>query len=243
MAGALDGKVAVITGSAKGIGRMVAGAYAREGAKVVLADVDESRLKVTADEIGSSALAVVTDVTDEESVRQCMARAAQHFGGIDILVNDAGIVPHFQWGVPKWPRVRDMENSFWERVQGVNLGGTFRCTKHALPYIEQRGGGHVISLHGGGGERSVAYTTTKEAIRVFTRYVAVEERPANVCLVCVSPGSAIATEDAPDDARQRLPGPETLEPLFLLAAQAPMDLSGKTVRLKDDALEVMPDWI
>ncbi|HLG71119.1 MAG TPA: SDR family oxidoreductase [Chloroflexota bacterium] len=240
--GALDGKVAVITGSAKGIGRMVARAYAREGARVVLADVDEPRMKATAGEIGSAALPIVTDVTNEESVRQCMARAAEQLGGIDILVNDAGIVPHFNWGVPRWPRIRDMENAFWEKVQGVNLGGTFRCTKHALPYIEQRGGGHVISLHGGGGERSVAYTTTKEAIRVFTRYVAVEERPANVCLICVSPGSAIATEDAPEEARGRLPGPETLEPLFLLAAQAPMDLSGKTVRLVDGKLEAMPDW-
>jgi len=63
-----------------------------------------------------------------------------------------------------------------------------------------------------------------------------------VCLICVSPGSAIATEDAPEEARGRLPGPETLEPLFLLAAQAPMDLSGKTVRLVDGKLEAMPDW-
>jgi NAD(P)-dependent dehydrogenase (short-subunit alcohol dehydrogenase family) len=239
--GALDGKVAVITGSAKGIGRMVAHAYAREGARVVLADVDEARLAHTADEIGGAALPVNADVRQEESVRQLMARAVEHFGGIDILVNDAGIVPHFAWGVPKWARIRDMENAFWENVQSVNLGGTFRCTKHALPYIERRGGGHVITLHGGGGERSVAYTTTKEAIRVFTRYVAGEEREANICVICVSPGQAIATEDAPEEARQRMPGPDSLEPLFLLAAQAPIDLSGKTVKLAGGKLEALPD--
>lgn len=242
MAGALDGKVAVITGSAKGIGRMAALAFAREGAKVALVDVDEARLKDTAGEIGSAALPVATDVRSDDSVKQAMARVADHFGGIDILVNDAGIVPHFQWGVPKWDRIRDMEDAFWERVQGVNLGGTFRCTKHALPYIERRGGGHVLSLHGGGGERAVAYVTTKEAIRVFTRYVAVEERGSNICVICVSPSGAIATEDAPEEARQRLPHPDSLEPLFVLAAQAGMDLSGKTVRLKEGGLEVLPDW-
>jgi 3-oxoacyl-[acyl-carrier protein] reductase len=237
MAGVLDGKVAVITGSAKGIGRMVALSYAREGARVVLADVDEARLEATAKDIGAAALAVPTDVRLEEPVRQLMARAAEHFGGIDILVNDAGIVPHFNWGVPKWPRIRDMENDFWERVQDVNLGGTFRCTKHALPYIERRGSGHVICLHGGGGERSVAYTTTKDAIRTFARLVAMEE--PNVCVICVSPGGAIATEDAPEEARQRLPGPQTLEDLFLAAAQAGMDLAGKTVRIIDGRLQVL----
>src|SRR5713226_424815 len=175
MAGALDGRVAVITGSAKGIGRMVARSFARQGAKVVLADVDEARLKDTAGEIGAAALAVPTDVRSEDQVRALVARAAQHFGGIDLLVNDAGIVPHFQWGVPKWPRIRDMEQAFWERVQDVNLGGTFLCTKHALPHIERRGG-HIVNLHGGGGQFAVAYVTTKEAIRVFSRYVADEER-------------------------------------------------------------------
>jgi NAD(P)-dependent dehydrogenase (short-subunit alcohol dehydrogenase family) len=236
--GALDGKVAVVTGSAKGIGRMVALTYAREGARVVLADVDEPRLAAVADEIGAAAFAVPTDVRDEAQAQRLMASAAERFGGIDILVNDAGIVPHFNWGVPKWPRIRDMDNEFWERVQAVNLGGTFRCTKHALPYVEQRKG-HVISLHGGGGERSVAYTTTKDAIRTFTRLVALEE--PNVCVICVSPGGAIATEDAPEEARNRLPGPQTLEQVFLLAAQAGMDLTGKTVRYEDGQLQVLPD--
>ncbi len=236
MAGALDGKVAVITGSAKGIGRAVALAYAREGAKVALADVDESRLNAVAAEIGAAALPVVTDVRSEDSVKQLMARTAEQFGGIDIMVNDAGIVPHFQWGVPKWPRIRDMEQSFWDRVLDTNLGGTYLCTKHALPYLEQRRG-HVINLHGGGGALSCAYSVTKDAIRTFTRFVAMEEQ--DVCIVCISPQGAIATEDAPEEARQRLPAPDSVVPAFILAAQAGMDLHGKTVRLKDGALEVM----
>lgn len=239
MIGQLDGKVAIITGSAKGIGRQVALAYAREGAKVVLADMDQERLNKTQGELtgsGAEALGVITDVRSEDSVRQLMDRAASQFGGIDILVNDAGIVPHFNWGVPKWPRIRDMEWDFWRKVQETNLGGTFLCTKHALPYIERRGGGHVISLHGGGGERSIAYVTTKESIRYFTKYVADEERDSNVCLLTVSPGGAIATEDAPEEARKRLPGPETLQEVFLLAATAGMEWTGKTVQAQDGKL-------
>ena len=234
--GALDGKVAIITGSAKGIGRAVALGYAREGAKVVLADVDEKRLNDVAGEIGSAALPVMTDVRSEDSVKQLMARAAEHFGGIDVLVNDAGIVPHFQWGVPKWPRIRDMDQSFWDRVLDTNLGGTYLCTKHALPYLEKRRG-HVINLHGGGGPLSCAYSVTKDAIRTFTRFVAMEE--TDVCIVCISPGSAIATEDAPEEARQKLPGPDSVVPAFILAAQAGMDLHGKTVQLNHGKLEVL----
>ena len=236
-------KVAVVTGSAKGIGRQVALAFGREGAKLVLADADEARLRTTAQELSDMAIdcvAVPTDVRVEADVRRLVERAASHFGGIDVLVNDAGIVPHFAWGVPRWPRIREMEESFWQGVLSTNLGGTFLCTKQVLPYLEQRGGGHVINLHGGGGERACAYVVSKEAIRTFTRFVAEEEREAKVCVICVSPGQAIATEDAPEEARNRLPRPDSLDRLFLQAAQAGMELSGTTVQLRDGQLQPLP---
>jgi NAD(P)-dependent dehydrogenase (short-subunit alcohol dehydrogenase family) len=238
-------RVAVITGAAKGIGRQVALTFGREGAKVVVADVDEARLALMGNQLLSAHvehLLVATDVQKEDSVRNLMDKAASHFGGIDVLVNDAGIVPHFAWGVPKWPAIRDMDEAYWDRVLRTNLGGTFLCTKHALPHIEERGGGHVVNLHGGGGMYACAYVVTKEAIRTFTRYVADEERQRNnnICVICVSPGQAIATEDAPEEARRKLPGPDSLEQLFLKAAQAPMDLSGETVEFKDGALRKLP---
>jgi NAD(P)-dependent dehydrogenase (short-subunit alcohol dehydrogenase family) len=121
-------------------------------------------------------------------------------------------------------------------VIDTNLGGTYVCTKHALPYLEQRKG-RVINLHGGGGPLSCAYSVTKDAIQTFTRFVAMEE--PDVVIVCISPGSAIATEDAPEEARQRMPGPETVVPAFILAAQARMDMHGKTVKLIDGKLEVV----
>ena len=159
------------------------------------------------------------------------------FGKIDVLVNNAGIVPHFQWGSPKWPRIRDMEQSFWDRVLGTNLGGTFLCTKHVLPHMESRRSGHIISLHGGGGPLACAYVVSKEAIVVFTRYVAEEEREFDVCVVAMGPGGAIATETAPEEARQRMPGVDSIENRFVLASQVDMSMSGKLLDLKNGRIE------
>jgi 3-oxoacyl-[acyl-carrier protein] reductase len=239
----MNGKVVIVTGGAKGIGRYIAGTFAREGAKLVLADSDTLRLEKTFRELeeqGADVLAIRADVRDESNVRCLMAEVAGRFATIDVLVNDAGVVPHFQWGVTRWPRIRDMEKDFWERVLQTNLGGTFLCTKHVLPTMEQQRSGHILNLHGGGsGDGACAYVVSKEAIRVFTRLVAEEEREANICVVAVAPGGAIATEDAPEDARRRMPGVELVGNRFVLAAQAGMELSGKLVTLKDGQLEVL----
>jgi NAD(P)-dependent dehydrogenase (short-subunit alcohol dehydrogenase family) len=235
-------KVVIVTGGAKGIGRYVAGTFAREGAKLALADVDTLRLDRTLKEFegqGAEALAVRTDVRNEYDVRALMAAATERFGQIDVLVNNAGIVPHFQWGIGRWPAVRDMDKDFWEQVVDTNLGGTFLCTKHVLPYMRSRRAGHILNLHGGGsGTGAAAYVVTKEAIRVFTRYVAEEEKESNIRVIAVAPGGAIATEDAPEEARRRMPGVELVGNRFVLAARAGMDLSGKLMTLKDGRLEV-----
>ena len=238
----LQGQVAIITGGAKGIGRYIAHGCAREGAKVAIADVDEARMSQTADELGAlgaQVLAVPTDVRDEEAVRRLMARVAGHFGQIDVLVNDAAIVPHFAWGVPRWAPIRAMEKDFWDRVIQTNLGGTFLCTKHVLPYMEARRSGHIINLHGGGsGPGACPYVVTKEALVTFTKMVAEEVREANICVVILSPGGAIATEDAPEEARRRMQGPELAGNRFWLAAEAPMEQSGHLLTLEDGRLEI-----
>ena len=134
-----------------------------------------------------------------------------------------------------------MEESFWQRIIGTNLGGTFLCTKHVLPQMESQGGGHVLNVYGGGGLGSTggAYVITKEAIRIFSAFVAEEVRDANVCVVTVYPGAAIATENAPEEVRARMPGPDSVGQRFVLAAQADMDLSGKLLDLVDDKLQVL----
>ncbi|OGQ78989.1 MAG: hypothetical protein A3F90_07055 [Deltaproteobacteria bacterium RIFCSPLOWO2_12_FULL_60_19] len=228
----LKDKVVIVTGGGKGIGRHAARTFAQEKAKVVIADVNGEWLQKTASELGrlTETLAIDADVRDEVAVKKMVDQVVSRFGRIDVLVNNAAIVPHFAWGIPRWPRIRDMEKDFWDRVIQTNLGGTFLCTKQVLPHMEAKKSGHVINLYGGGGLKpfgACAYKATKEAIRVFTRYVAEEAREYSVCVVIFSPGVPIATEGAPEEALKRLPGPEILGKGFVLAAELPMDQSGQ----------------
>ena len=237
----LEEKVVIVTGGARGIGRHAAKTFAQEKSKVVIADIDKEWLEKTSSELGqlTETLAINADVRNEEDIKKMVDQVANRFGRIDVLVNDAAIVPHFAWGIPRWPPIRDMGKEFWDRVMQTNLGGTFLCTKHVLSHMEARKSGHIINLYGGGGIKppgACAYVVTKDAIRTFTRYVAEEVRESNVCVVILSPGVPIATEGAPEEARQRLPGPEILGNGFVLAAQLPMDLSGQIFSYKDGKL-------
>jgi 3-oxoacyl-[acyl-carrier protein] reductase len=240
----LTGKAVLITGGAKGIGRYIAHNFAREGAKLAVADIDLERMKQTANElreIGADVFTRKCDVRMEEDVRSLMKEVAERYGRIDVLVNNAGIVTHFGWGVPRWPVVRDMDKSFWDKIIETNLGGTFLCTKHVLPFMEAQRSGHIINLYGGSPPKtlgSCVYSVSKDAIRTFTRFVAEEVRESNICVVAVSPGGAIATEDAPAEVRKTMPGPEAAGNRFLLAADASMELSGQRLTLKNGKLEV-----
>jgi len=237
----LEGKVVIVTGSGKGIGRHAAKTFAQEKAKVVVADVNQEWTERTARELSplTETLAVDVDVRSEDAVKRMVDQVMRRFGQIDVLVNDAAIVPHFAWGIPRWPRIRDMEKDFWDRVIQTNLGGTFLCTKHVLPHMETKRSGHIINLYGGGGIKpagSCAYVVTKEAIRTFTRYVAEEARDSNVCVVTFSPRVPIVTEGAPDEALKRLPGPEILGNGFVLAAQLAMESSGQIFAFQEGRL-------
>jgi NAD(P)-dependent dehydrogenase (short-subunit alcohol dehydrogenase family) len=237
----LQGKVVIVTGGGKGIGRHAAKTFAQQKARVVIADFDKERLEKTASELGemTETVGINADVRNEDDVKRMVDQAINRFGQVDVLINNAAIVPHFAWGIPRWPRVRDMEKEFWDRVIQTNLGGTFLCTKHVVPHMEARRSGHIINLYGGGGLKpygACAYMATKEAIRSFTRYVAEEVRDWNICVVIFSPRIPIATEGAPEEALKRLPGPEILGNGFVLAAQLPMDASGQIFSHQDGKL-------
>jgi NAD(P)-dependent dehydrogenase (short-subunit alcohol dehydrogenase family) len=228
----LEGKIVVVTGSAQGIGKHAARTFAQQKAKVVIADFNEELAGKTAAELGqfTETLAAPVDVREEVSVKALVDRVIARFGQIDVMVNNAAIVPHFAWGIPRWPRVAAMPMEFWDRVIRTNLYGTFYGTKHVLPHMEKRKSGHVINLYGGGGltpAGACAYMASKDAIRAFTRYVAEEVRDANVCVVIFSPRVPIVTESAPAEAFKRLPGPEILGQGFVLAAQLALDRSGE----------------
>jgi 3-oxoacyl-[acyl-carrier protein] reductase len=238
----MKNNVVLITGGAKGIGRHAALTLAQAGAKLALADTDVQRLHKTIAEIksrGGDAFAIPTDVRDEKDVRHMVYEVFDRFGRVDALINDAGIVPHFNWGIPRWPRARFMSKDFWDSVIETNLGGTFLCTKYVVPFMEECRSGNIVNLWGGGraeNHGAAPYVVSKDAIRTFTRFIAEEEREWNVCVVAFSPKQAIATEDAPEEARKRLPGPENLGNGFVLAAQAGMELTGKTVEHQNGKL-------
>jgi 3-oxoacyl-[acyl-carrier protein] reductase len=242
----LRNKVVIVTGSAMGIGRYIAHTFAEEGARLVLADIEEARMASVAGELqakGAETLTVKADVRNEAEVQRLVEQVVAAFGQIDVLINNAGIATHFgspiypgAW-MPLWPRIRDMEEAFWNTVMDTNLGGTFRCTKHVLPQMEKQRSGHIVNLYGGGsGAGSCVYVVSKEAIRVFTRHVAEEEREFDICIMAMSPGGTIATENAPEEVRNRIPGPELAGNRFVLAAEAGMDYTGKLVDWQDGQL-------
>jgi 3-oxoacyl-[acyl-carrier protein] reductase len=228
----LEGKVVIVTGSAQGIGRHAAKTFAQKKAKVVIADSNAEQARKTAAELAQMAetYPLSVDVRNEDNVKTMVEQVVNRFGQIDVLVNNAAIVPHFAWGIPRWPRISEMPKDFWDRVIQTNLYGTFFCTKHAIPHMEKRRSGHIINLYGGGGLEpagACTYMASKDAIRTFTRYVAEEVRGSNICVVIFSPRVPIVTESAPEEAFKRLPGPEILGQGFVLAAELPMEQSGE----------------
>jgi NAD(P)-dependent dehydrogenase (short-subunit alcohol dehydrogenase family) len=227
-----QGKVVVITGSGQGIGKHAAKTFAQEKATLVIADFNAELAKKTAAEIGeiTESIAIHADVRNEGSVKTMVDQVINRFGQVDVLINNAAIVPHFAWNIPRWPLIADMPVEFWDRVVHTNLYGTFFGTKHVIPHMAKQKSGHIINLYGGGGLKpggAGTYMVTKDGIRTFTRYVAEEVRDANICVVTFSPRVPIATETAPEEALKRLPGPDILGRGFVLCAELPMDQSGK----------------
>jgi citronellol/citronellal dehydrogenase len=189
----LEGKVAIVTGASRGIGKAIAIALAKEGANVVVAARTEQEggrlpgtIHKTADEIralGRRALAIRTDVTKEESVEELATRTVQEFGAIDILVNNAGI--NFA------AKVLDIPIKRWDLVIAVNLRGTFLCTKAVLPTMVKRRSGNIINLSSVVGTRmimfDVAYGVAKAAIERFTRGLAEELKEYNIAVNALCP--------------------------------------------------------
>jgi 3-oxoacyl-[acyl-carrier protein] reductase len=170
----LKGKVAVITGAGRGIGKAIAIAYAKAGACVTCAARTVSDIEKTANEIskaGGTAIAVQTDVTCIEAVNLMYERTVEHFGGIDILVINAG-ANYDRENVEN----SDLQN--WKRTLDVNLSGAYFCAHSAIPYLKQRGAGKIITIGSGLGHRgfsgSSAYSCSKAGLWMLTRILAQE---------------------------------------------------------------------
>ena len=166
--GRVSGKVALVTGGASGLGKATARALAREGAQVVIADMNEAGAKELAGELGGSALALRLDVRSEEDWQRAIAESVRAFGGLHVLVNNAGIVV-----------ARSIEDTTLEQLRSVlavNVEGVFLGCKHAIPAMNAAGSGSIINLSSAAGlvgtPPFAAYSASKGAVRLLTKTVA-----------------------------------------------------------------------
>jgi 3-oxoacyl-[acyl-carrier protein] reductase len=188
-----DGKVTLVTGAARGIGRAIALALAREGSDVVVVDVDPGRAQEVVQEIarfGRKTKAFSADISDRQAVQQLVSETISLFGKIDILVNNAGIIRRGSFV--------EHDPEEWDRVLNVNLGGTFNCTKEVVPFMIRQGGGKIINISSvvgrmGDVASAPSYGTSKGAMNTFTRSLARELAPYGINVNAVAP-HAIETE-------------------------------------------------
>ncbi len=181
----LKGKVAIVTGGASGMGRSEATIFAREGARVVVADLLEKEGQEVAKGIGDAARFMKLDVTKEAEWQALVAATEREFGKLDILVNNAGISGTYQ------PDLTNTEA--WDKVMEINAKGVFLGMKHAVPALTRAGGGAIVnisSISGFAGQHGVhmAYNASKGAVRIMTKTGAVQWAQHNIRVNSVHPG-------------------------------------------------------
>jgi 3alpha(or 20beta)-hydroxysteroid dehydrogenase len=212
--GKLDGKVALISGGARGQGAAEAVTFAREGARVVFGDIrDEEGKKVESDirAAGGDAIYTHLDVTSEPDWASAVRLANDRYGRLDILINNAAIV------IPKVP-IEERTGAEWDQVMAVNAKGVFLGTKHAIPAMRRTGGGSIVNISSVAGigqslHQEPAYAASKGAIRIFTKVTASQHAKDRIRCNSVHPGpvdtemfhSAFRDRDAMQRRLQRVP--------------------------------------
>jgi 3-oxoacyl-[acyl-carrier protein] reductase len=230
----LAGKVAIVTGAGSGFGRGIAEAFAEEGAKLVIADIDEIRAKSVAKEIGSRAIATSADVSKSADVVAMMQTAVSNFGGIDILVNNAGVTHKNQ-------SLMTVSEEEFDRIYAVNVKSIYLTTLAVVPELEKRGGGSIINTASTAGLRPrpglTWYNGSKGAVITLTKSMAAELAPRNIRVNAINPviGETALLEDfmgVPDTAENRA---RFIAGIPLGRMSKPTDIANAAVFLADPA--------
>ncbi|HEX4565542.1 MAG TPA: SDR family oxidoreductase [Vicinamibacterales bacterium] len=228
-----DSQVVIVTGAGHGIGRAVAERFAAEGGRVVLNDIDRDRAaEVTAgiEAAGGAAVSVVGDIVETSVVDEVFTVTAERFGPVDVLVNNAGLIHMAR-------HVLEADETWWDRVLGVNLRAAFVCSLRAARLMARRRSGVIINMSSGGATRAhrgnVAYDASKGGIEAMTRAMALDLAPYGVRVNAVVPG-LIRTYDIDEETAARR---GEVVPLGRLGA--PEDLAGPTVFLATDDARYM----
>ena len=215
----LQNKTAVITGAAAGIGRATAAAFVREGARVIVADLDFAAAEKTCRELGPATLPVACDVADSAQCRGLIDRAEAHFGRLDILVNNAGL--------GALGTVVTTEEAVLDRILAVNVKGVFMCSKYAVPLMAKHGGGVIVNTASNvasiGLADRAAYVASKGAVAALTRSMALDHVKDNIRVNCVAPGVTMSSYF--DRMLKQVDDPEAFK--RVLESRQPMGRTGR----------------
>jgi NAD(P)-dependent dehydrogenase (short-subunit alcohol dehydrogenase family) len=237
MSGRLAGKVAIVTGGGRGIGRAIAERYASEGARVAIVDLDAAAASEVAEAIGADALAIQADVSANADVERLLAETLERFGTVDVLVNNAAVIEHAV------RHVLEADEAWWDLVVDVNLKGHFLCSLAAARHMAHQRSGTIITMSSGGATRAhrgmAAYDASKGGIEALTRALALDLAPYGIRVVGLIPGFIERVGATSDEARAQAGATVPLGRIGM-----PDELAGPAVFLaSDDAAYVTGSFV